>query len=92
MSSYKDYRLSADTTEDAEQRFFELLQKKTPAEKLQMVSRMNATVRALSMSGLRERYPDESELLLKRRLAEMLYGAEVAERIFEKLKEFHGGE
>lgn len=92
MSSYKDYRLSADTTEDAEKRFFELLQKKTPAERLQMVSRMNATARTLAMSGLRERYPDESELLLKHRLAEMLYGAEVAEEIFEKLKEFHRGE
>ncbi len=92
MSTYKDYRLSADTTDDAEQRFFELLKKKTPAERLKMVSQMNATVRTLAMSGLRERYPDDSEQLLKHRLAEMLYGAEVADQIFEKLKEFHRGE
>lgn len=92
MSDYKDYRLSLDTTEASEQQFFQLLQTRAPFERLKMVSRMNATVRTLTMTGLRERFPNDSELLLKQRLAEMLYGAVVAGEIFEKLKEFHAGE
>jgi hypothetical protein len=38
MSSYKDYRLSSDTTPESEAILFELLGKKSPAEKLKMVS------------------------------------------------------
>jgi len=87
MSSYKDYRLSADTSPEAEEVLFALLGKKSSAEKLHMVSQMIATVRTLAMSGLRQRYPNESDLQLKIRLAELLYGADAAEKIAQRLKE-----
>jgi hypothetical protein len=83
--SYKDYPLSADTTPEAEQVLFDLLGKKTPAEKLQMVSRMNSTVRSLARAGLRARYPSENDLQLKFRLAELLYGIDVANKIALRL-------
>ncbi len=86
MSSYKDYRLSSDTTAEVEEVFFELLRKKSPAQKLQMVSQMNATVRTLALSGLRERYPDELDSQLNIRLVEMLYGAAAAQEIAARLK------
>lgn len=88
MSSYKDYRLSSDTTPEAEVLLFELLGKKSPAEKLQMVGRISATVRTLATSGLRERYPDDSDRQLKIRLVELLYGADVAEKMAERLNKF----
>lgn len=84
--SYKDYRMSADTSEESEAVYFKLLSKKAPFEKLQMVSQMNAAVRSLTMNGLRERHPGESELQLKVRLAELLYGQEIAERITPHLE------
>lgn len=92
MSSYKDYRLSSDTTPEAEALIFKLLAKKTAAEKLQMMSRMSVAVRGLAMSGLRERHPGATDLELKVRLVELLYGADLARDIAGKLKECQRGE
>lgn len=85
MKSYKDYRLSSDTTPEAEELLFELLAKKSPAEKLQMVCQSSATMRTLAMSGLRERYPQDTNFQLKIRLAELLYGADAAKEIAVRL-------
>ena len=90
--SYKDYPISADTTPEAEAVLFDLLAKKTPAEKLQMVSRMNATVRALALSGLRERHPYEDAAQLKIRLAELLYGSAVASELTRKFQRAESGQ
>lgn len=84
-NSYKDYRLSSDTTPEAEELFFELLAKKSSAEKLRMLCQTSATMRTLAMSGLRERYPQDDDLQLKIRLAELFYGADVADEIAAKL-------
>lgn len=84
--SYRDYRLSHDTSQEAEDLIFALLSKKCPSEKLQMVNSMNTTVRMLTMSGLRERYPEDSDLKLRIRLAELFYGEDVAFEIAKKLK------
>ncbi len=86
MSSYKDYRLSSDTTPEAERLFFELLGQKSPAERLQMVCQTSSTMRVLTMTGLRQRYPQETDGQLKVRLAELLYGADVAHKIADRLK------
>jgi len=86
MGSYKDYPLSADTTPESERLYFELLAKKTPAEKMRMVCQMSATMCTLAMSGLRSRHPTDTEAQLKIRLAELLYGAEIAHEIAERLK------
>ena len=81
MSTYRDFPLSADTSPDVEKQLFELLQKKTPEEKLRMVSKMTATTRALAMTGLRARFPAESEDELELRLVELLYGSELALKV-----------
>ncbi len=85
MSSFKDYRLSSDTTPEAEDLLFELLAKKSPAEKLQMVSRACSMMRRLATSGLRERFTNDTDAQLKVRLAELLYGADIAQRVSERL-------
>ena len=86
MGSYKDYPLSPDTTPEAENLLFELLAKKSPAEKVEMVCQMSATIRTLAMSGLRDRHPAASEAELKVRLAQLLYGDDVAQNIGERLR------
>ncbi len=85
MSNYKDYPLSRDTSAESEELFFKLLSKKSGAEKLRMMCEMTAAVRSLTMIGLRSRHPDDSEAQLKVRMAELLYGAEVAARIRDRL-------
>lgn len=92
VNNFKDYRLSSDTTAEAEELIFELLSKKSPAEKLQMVCDTSAMVRTLTMSGLRERYPHETDMQLKIRLTELLYGADVAAEIAKKLMSTHTDE
>lgn len=89
MCSYKDYSLSPDTTPEAESLLFELLAKKSPAEKVEMVGQMSATMRTLAVSGLRDRYPAACETELKVNLAQLLYGDDIAERIGERLKNSH---
>jgi hypothetical protein len=85
MNRQKDDRLLDDTSPEAKELVVQLLAKKSPAEKLQMVSKINATVRSLAMSGLRERHPAESDFQLKVRLAELLYGPDIAMIIAERL-------
>lgn len=82
--SYKDYRLSPDTTPTAEALVFERLRNKSPAAKLEMVGKMNATVRALAISGLSERHPGETDLQLKIRFVELLYGSKIARQISDR--------
>ncbi len=60
----------------------ELLRKATPARKLEMMAELNTSVRLLAMSGLRSRYPNASERELRRRLASLLLGEELARKVY----------
>ena len=76
--------LSADTHPEAERVQIELL-RRTPAwSKLQMVSEMNQTVRTLALSGLRQRFPHATDAELRRRLADLWLGEELAARVYGK--------
>jgi hypothetical protein len=52
-----------------------------------MVGQMNATVRLLALSGLRSRYPNDSPARLRRRLADILLGQELADKVYGALEE-----
>ena len=57
--------------------------RQTPAwRKLAMVGQLNDTVRTLAMSGLRQRNPLASREALRRMLADMLLGEELAARVY----------
>ncbi|HEY9711934.1 MAG TPA: hypothetical protein V6C72_00615 [Chroococcales cyanobacterium] len=84
--SNKDSPISRDTSPEAEDFLFRELAKRTPAEKLAMVSQMTTTVRTLALAGLRDRYPEDTEEGLKIRLAEQLYGADFARALAQRLK------
>lgn len=77
--------LFPDTSPAAERIQIELLQRAPAWRKLHMIGQMNATVRMLALSGLRQRYPDASEGELRRRLADLLLGAELAARVYGPL-------
>lgn len=63
------------------------LRQATPLEKWRMVAELNASVRALALAGLRQRYPHADEAELRRRLAGLLLGEALAERAYGPLPE-----
>ncbi len=75
-------RLFPDTSPEAEAVLIDLLRKMPPWRKLELVAQMNATVRMLALAGLRERYPGDPPEKLKRRLADLLLGPELAAKAY----------
>lgn len=65
----------------------DLLRQVGSARKLAMLSEMNKTVKALALSGLRSRYPDDSPAMLRRRLADLVLGPELAAQVYGPLIE-----
>lgn len=51
-------------------------------EKAAQLHRLNTAARRLALAGLRSRYPEATMQELRRRLADMLLGSELAERVY----------
>lgn len=49
---------------------------------MEMLAQLNETVRVLALSGLRSRYPRANEAELRRRLADLLLGKELADKVY----------
>ncbi|MCL6430879.1 MAG: hypothetical protein K6V36_08455 [Anaerolineae bacterium] len=77
--------LFPDTTPEVERVLIELLRRAPAWRKLELVAQMNDTVRMLALSGLRTRHPQASEAELRRRLADILLGPELAEKAYGRL-------
>lgn len=71
-----------DTTPDAERVQMTLLRQAPSWRKLEMVGQLNQTVRVLMLEGLRQRYPNAAQGEIRRRLAILLLGDEVAARVY----------
>ena len=80
--------LAEDTAPDAERVLVELLRAASPARKMAMVLSANRTARALALTGLRERHPGDSPARLRRRLADLWLGPELAARAYGPLTEY----
>lgn len=74
--------LAEDTHPDAERVLLDLLRGAAPARKLAMVLDANRTARTLALTGLRERHPQDSPERLRRRLADLWLGPELAARAY----------
>ncbi|MEX1247764.1 MAG: hypothetical protein WEA61_04735 [Anaerolineales bacterium] len=72
----------ADTHPDMEALQIRLLRRATPERKMRMLAAMNAAARKLAMAGLRRRHPQASESELRRRLAGLLLGEELATKVY----------
>jgi len=70
--------LFPDTKPEAEAVLVDLMRKTPGWRKLRMVGQLNRMVRVNLSSGLRQRFPDASEAELRRRLADILLGPELA--------------
>jgi hypothetical protein len=63
----------------------QLLHQLSPAQRLALVERLNQTARMLALSGLKSRYPNDSPEKLKRRLADLILGADLANKVYGPL-------
>jgi hypothetical protein len=69
---------SSDTSPEAERILIELLRRAPVWRKLLMVEDTNQSVRALLLAGLCERFPQDPPAALRRRLADLWLGPELA--------------
>jgi len=77
--------LFPDTSLEAEKMLIDLLRKAPPWRKLEMLCQMNQTVRAFALSGLKQRYPEATPEELRRRLADLILGSELATCVYGPL-------
>lgn len=72
----------SDTSSEVVSLQLELLRQANPARKLALLAQMNATVRALALSGLRTRHPEDPPEIIQRRLADLILGADLARKVY----------
>ena len=72
----------SDTHPETEKVLIQLLQQVPVWRKLEMMGELNRTARALALEGLRERYSTATEPELRRRLADILLGPELAQQVY----------
>ena len=70
-----------DTTPEVEAIQFAFYRSAPTWKKLKMMSDLNRSMRTLAMSGLRKRHPNATPEELHYRLAELLYGSKIAEKM-----------
>ena len=79
--------LYTDTNQKMEDLQIQLLRSASPWRKMEMLAELNAALRLLAMSGLRQRYPQACEAELRRRLADLILGKELAYTVYGDLKD-----
>jgi len=79
--------LFPDTHPKAEAVLICLLREAPSWRKLEMVDQLNQSVKLMALTGLRQRYPDDNEERLRRRLADLLLGNELALKAYGSIPE-----
>jgi hypothetical protein len=74
--------LSSDTHPKMEALQIELLRGMPAWKKLAILDGLNETVKALAVSGLRERHPGATAPEIQRMLAELMLGEELARKVY----------
>ena len=77
----------SDTHPDIERLHLALMRNAPSWRKAEMVGQMFETMKQLALSGLRQRYPLADETELRRRLADLLLGPELACKVYGPLSE-----
>lgn len=75
-------QLYSDTHPEIEALQIQLWRQASPTEKMNMLAQLNASVRLLALTGLRTKYPNATEKELKRALADLVLGAELARKVY----------
>ncbi len=74
--------MNQDTSPEAEAVLFKLWRETPGWRKLEMMEGLNRTARQLALVGLRRRFPEASQAELRRRLAGILLGEELATQVY----------
>jgi hypothetical protein len=77
--------LSRDTSPEAEELLLSLMRQTPPWRKMELLDGLNAMAREFAMAGLRQRHPGATESELRRRLADLLLGPEMALKVYGPL-------
>jgi hypothetical protein len=72
----------SDTHPNIEQIQIEIIRRMPSWKKMAIVSDLNQTVALLAVSGIRARHPDASQEQVKRLLAEMMLGSDLAVKVY----------
>ena len=74
--------LSGDTHPQAEKIQIEIIRRMPPWKKFALVDDLNETVRAFAVRGLEQSHPNASPATIRRMLAELMLGEELACRVY----------
>jgi len=78
-------RMTLDTHPNAERVQIDLMRSTPVWRKMDLLAQLNQTARLFAVSGLRRRHPGATEQEIRRRLADLILGAELAERVYGPL-------
>lgn len=74
--------LSSDTHKKMEDLQVELWRQASPTRKMTMLAQLNKSARMLALTGLRSQYPNASEKELRFRLAVLVLGEDLAQKVY----------
>lgn len=77
--------LYSDTHPKMEALQIQLWRQASPTQKMNMLAQLNTSARMLALTGLRSQYPQATEAELRRRLAGLLLGEELARKVYGDL-------
>lgn len=72
----------SDTHPKMEALQIQLWREASPLRKMNMLAQLNASARMLALTGLRAQYPQAGEAELRRKLADLLLGEELAGKVY----------
>jgi len=75
----------SDTHPKMETLQIQLWRQASPTRKMHMLAQLNASAHTLALIGLRSRYPQASEGELRRRLAGLILGDELARKVYGEI-------
>ncbi len=78
--------MNMDTSPETEAILFKLLHETPAWRKYELMEDLNRTARQLALIGLRRRFPNAAPAELRRRLATMLLGEELATKAYGELE------
>jgi hypothetical protein len=79
--------LYSDTHPKMEALQIQLWRQASPTRKMHMLAQLNASARVLALAGLRSQYPQVNEAKLRRRLADLLLGKELARKVYGEIRD-----
>jgi len=78
--------LHSDTSPKAEQLQLELIRRMPAWRKFALLDDLNETVKAFAISGIKQRHPEATPESIRRLLAELMLGPELASTVYDRAR------